>query len=153
MGDGGSGVKEPFSRQGESVVVSLPKAQRDVIKQSMLLVAQIAASGGQEAWRLSPPLYDDPLLEAEEAVKGTESGIGDIVTRLRMGEGMLDESALSLRESDELATLLNYCRLVLSEAQTSISEAKLTPKFAEDLYNFLGYLLSSLLEALISDLG
>jgi len=97
-------------------------------------------------------MYDDPLLEAEEAVKGGESGVGDIVTRLRMGEGMLDEPTLSLRESDELATLLNYCRLVLSEAQTSISEANLTPKFAEDLYNFLGYLLSSLLEALSSGL-
>ncbi len=145
-------MKEPFSRDGESIVLSLPAQQRDVTKQSMLLVAQIAASGGQEAWRLSPPVYDDPLLEAEEAVKGGESGIGDIVTRLRMGEGMLDEEQLSLRESDELATLLNYCRLVLSEAQTSMNEAKITPKFAEDLYSFLGYLLSSLLEALSADL-
>jgi len=145
-------MKEPFSRDGESIVLSLPAQQRDVTKQSMLLVAQIAASGGQEAWRLSPPIYDDPLLEAEEAVKGGESGIGDIVTRLRMGEGMLDEEQLSLRESDELATLLNYCRLVLSEAQTSMNEAKITPKFAEDLYSFLGYLLSSLLEALSADL-
>ncbi|WP_298347047.1 hypothetical protein [Ferrimicrobium sp.] len=146
-------MKEPFVRQGDAIVVSLPAQQRDVTKQSMLLVAKIAASGGQEAWRLSPPMYDDPLLEAEEAVKGGESGIGDIVTRLRMGEGMLDASQLSLQQSDELATLLNYCRLVLSEAQTSINEAKLTPKFAEDLYNFLGYLLSSLLEALSADLG
>lgn len=145
-------MKEPFSREGESIVISLPAQQRDVTKQSMLLVAQIAASGGQEAWRLSPPVYDDPLLEAEEAVKGGESGIGDIVTRLRMGEGMLDEDRLSLRESDELATLLNYCRLVLSEAQTSMNEAKIAPKFAEDLYSFLGYLLSSLLEALSADL-
>ena len=145
-------MKEPFSRDGESIVLSLPAQQRDVTKQSMLLVAQIAASGGQEAWRLSPPVSDDPLLEAEEAVKGGESGIGDIVTRLRMGEGMLDEQKLSLRESDELATLLNYCRLVLSEAQTSMNEAKITPKFAEDLYSFLGYLLSSLLEALSTDL-
>jgi hypothetical protein len=145
-------MKEPFSRDGESIVISLPAQQRDVTKQSMLLVAQIAASGGQEAWRLSPPVYDDPLLEAEEAVKGGESGIGDIVTRLRMGEGMLDEQQLSLRESDELATLLNYCRLVLSEAQNSMNEAKINPKFAEDLYSFLGYLLSSLLEALSTDL-
>jgi hypothetical protein len=145
-------VKEPFSREGDTVVISLAEPQRDVTKQSMLLVAQIAAAGGQEAWRLSPPMYDDPLLEAEEAVKGGGSGVGDIVTRLRIGEGMLDEPTLSLRESDELATLLNYCRLVLSEAQTSISEANLTPKFAEDLYNFLGYLLSSLLEALSSGL-
>lgn len=146
-------MKEPFVRQGDAIVVSLPVQQRDVTKQSMLLVAKIAASGGQEAWRLSPPMYDDPLLEAEEAVKGGESGIGDIVTRLRMGEGMLDAPQLSLQQSDELATLLNYCRLVLSEAQTSMNEAKLTPKFAEDLYNFLGYLLSSLLEALSVDLG
>jgi hypothetical protein len=146
-------MKEPFTRRGDIVEIALAVPQREVVKQSMLLVAQIASSGGQEAWRLAPPIYDDPLLEAEEAVKGGESGIGDIVTRLRMGEALLDGEQLGLRESDELATLLNYCRLVLSEAQTSIAEANLTPKFAEDLYNFLGYLLSSLLEALSTDLG
>ncbi|WP_298212183.1 hypothetical protein [Ferrimicrobium sp.] len=146
-------MKEPFSRQGDIIVLSLPTQQRDVTKRSMLLVAEIASSGGQEAWRLSPPMYDDPLLEAEEAVKGGESEIGDIVTRLRMGEGMLDAPKLSLQQSDELATLLNYCRLVLSEAQTSSTDDdKLSAKFVEDLYNFLGYLLSSLLEALSANL-
>lgn len=115
----------------------------------MLLVASLAESNAEEAWRLSPPVFDDPLLEAERAVEGKDPQGSDVALRLRVGEGLVTREQLSFEEADELLVLLNYCRLVLAESRKDGNDGRVL----QDLYDFLGFLLSALIEALAPDTG
>lgn len=116
---------------------------RTTVRQSMLLVASMAESGAEEAWRLAPPTFDDPLLEAARAVEGQDAPGSEAALRLRMGEELITREWLSREEADELMVLLNYCRLVLAESRGT-SEGQVV----QDLYDLLGYLLSELIEAM-----
>jgi hypothetical protein len=65
-------VSAPFHRARDGIAIELPAHVRTTVRQSMLLVASMAESGAEEAWRLAPPTFDDPLLEAARAVEGQE---------------------------------------------------------------------------------
>jgi len=110
----------------------------------MLLVASIAESGAQEAWRLTPPVFDDPLLEAARVAEGQDASGNEAAVRLRMGEELISREWLSVDEADELMVLFNYCRLVLAESRKDTGEGHVL----HDLYDLLGYLLAELVEAL-----
>ncbi len=132
----------------EGIRIELNQRQRDVVVQSMSLVARIVSAGGQESWRLDPPRYDDLELEATEALANPDGHdvLSGIAARLEQGSSLFSRKVLSLEEADELATLLNYCRLVLAETEfEGEAEAR---RFGKDLYEYLSYLLSALLEAI-----
>jgi hypothetical protein len=136
-------VSAPFHRTRDGIAVELPAHVRATVRQSILLVASMVESGAEEAWRLAPPMFDDPLLEAARAVEGQGSSGSEAALRLRVGEELITREWLSVDEADELMVLVNYCRLVLAESRGSSGEGQVV----QDLYDLLGYLLSELIEA------
>lgn len=137
----------PFIRAGDAVVVVLSPQVRDVVSRSLELVAGIVASGREEAWRVAPPLYDDPLLEAEASLSsrgdpgGTldeaQSVIGRWATRVR------DVERVELAGADEFMRALNFGRLVLAETRSAADDRGLLDLFA--------WLIEALVEVLFQD--
>ncbi len=133
----------------EGIRIELNQGQRDVVVQSMSLVARIVIAGGQESWRLDPPRFEDLELEAAEALAnpGSQEVLTGVAARLEQGAELVSRKVLSLAEADDLATLLNYCRLVLAETEFE-GEPETARSFGRDLYEYLSYLLSALLEVI-----
>ncbi len=148
MGDGVAGVSEsPFQRIDDEVRVALPAQAREVLRRSLALVAEIVAAGREETWRLAPPLYDDPLLEAEASLtRAEEQGASGLAATQQLLEQWSAKIAtatlLDVAQADELARALNLARLVLIEAARESPDRGLV-----DLY---GWLLESLV-AVVTD--
>ncbi|ACU53164.1 hypothetical protein Afer_0195 [Acidimicrobium ferrooxidans DSM 10331] len=135
----------PFVRDGDVVVVVLSAQARDVVSRSLELVAGIVASGREEAWRVAPPLYDDPLLEAEASLasRGDAGGTLDEAQSLigRWAKRVRDVERLDLDAADEFMRALNFGRLVLAETRSVTDDRGLLDLFA--------WLIEALVEALL----
>jgi len=135
-------VSAPFRREGTTVAVQLPGDLRSVLARSFSLVSELVAEGREEAWRVSPPLYDDPLLEAEAAL----AGHGEHASPMQAASNLLEQwshaivtvRVLDPEDVDALARALTFCRLVLAETRASGHE--------QGLVDLLGALLEALLE-------
>jgi hypothetical protein len=142
VGNGLASVSAPFRREGTTVAVQLPSDLRDVLARSFSLVSELIAGGREEAWRVSPPLYDDPLLEAEAAL----AGHGEHASPMQAASNLLEQWSraiatvriLNTEDVDALARVLTFCRLVLAETRATGHE--------QGLVDLLGALLEALLE-------
>jgi hypothetical protein len=126
--------------------VKLGTPQRNVVAKTFHLVSQMLAHDNETTWRLFPPKFDDPLLEASEAMSNPHETQHDYVEKdLSQGADLISKELIGLDEADALIRAFNDARLVLAEAK---SAQEVDPTVGEDLYQFMSYLLSSLLQAL-----
>jgi hypothetical protein len=143
VGDGDESVSEqPFVASGAGVRVVLPSQVRGVLSRSFGLVERLITEGREEAWRVAPPLYDDPLLEAEAALarEGGKSGAEQRAAADVLGEWsskIVTIGELDTEGVDALARALNLSRLVLAEMRQSGVD--------QGLIDLFGWLLESLL--------
>jgi len=63
-------MKSPFKRQGEDTIkVRINDRERDVLSNYLEQISNIVLSDINLPWRLFPPIFDDPVRQAEEEDK------------------------------------------------------------------------------------
>ncbi|MGC8481279.1 MAG: DUF2017 family protein [Acidimicrobiales bacterium] len=140
-----------------NVRVHLGGEEREFLANLLRDATVLVDEDERSMWRLFPPIYEDASLQAGAELSSElfQDRSGEIVKELDLCRDLLEHAELDREEADQLLRGLNRLRLVLAGIlridvdgfelpQDSSESAKLT----YDLYNFLSWLMSALIDEL-----
>ncbi|SHE49497.1 protein of unknown function [Ferrithrix thermotolerans DSM 19514] len=155
-------MKSPFKRQGEDTIkVRINDRERDVLSNYLEQISNIVLSDINLSWRLFPPIFDDPVRQAEcelDSQSREDAKQFEVASSFSVSAEMIRrKDLLNSVEATTLLQDLNKARLVLAEIlgikdesfnQSSLGSDEL--RFIFDVYNYLGWIVSELIETLAS---
>jgi hypothetical protein len=155
-------MKSPFKRQGEDTIkVRINDRERDVLSNYLEQISNIVLSDINLSWRLFPPIFDDPVRQAEyelDSQSREDAKQFEVASSFSVSAEMIRrKDFLNSVEATTLLQDLNKARLVLAEIlgikdesfnQSSLGSDEL--RFIFDVYNYLGWIVSELIETLAS---
>jgi hypothetical protein len=155
-------MKSPFKRQGEDTIkVRINDRERDVLSNYLEQISNIVLSDINLSWRLFPPIFDDPVRQAEyelDSQSREDAKQFEVASSFSISAEMIRrKDFLNSVEATTLLQDLNKARLVLAEIlgikdesfnQSSLGSDEL--RFIFDVYNYLGWIVSELIETLAS---
>jgi hypothetical protein len=155
----GSNVSQPFRRtRANKIRNKLSATEREVLGRVLSDSSDLVMGDPERLWRLFPPRYHDPVRQAAHDLENESSSEErvELATNftlcraLLLSNDLLDES-----EADLLLRSLNKLRLFfasllqIDEDDFEVPEdAPLELRLTFDIYNYTGWLLMQLIEAM-----
>jgi len=113
-------MKSPFKRQGEDTIkVRINDRERDVLSNYLEQISNIVLSDINLPWRLFPPIFDDPVRQAEyelDSQSREDAKQFEVASSFSVSAEMIRrKDFLNSVEATTLLQDLNKARLVLAE--------------------------------------
>ncbi len=151
-------MKSPFKKSGTEIKVKMAHEDRAVISDFLMQISGVAMTDQSLAWRLFPPLYSDPVAQAEHdlSAEGKDHRPVEISRSFALSAALLtDKELLTIEEANSVLQDLNRSRLVMAEI-IGINDDSFDPgqlasdqlKFAFDVYNYFGWIVTELTEVM-----
>lgn len=154
-------MKPPFKKSGKgSIKIKLTKDDKTVIADFLMQISSLTTTNQSLTWRLFPPLYSDPVEQAEHDLSddGQDQRPLEISSSLALSSSVLiEKEVLTIQEATSLLRDLNRSRLVIAEI-IGVKDDSFDPtqlpsdelRFISDVYNYLGWIVSELTEVMAS---
>ncbi len=152
-------MKSPFKKSGkDSIKIKLPKDDKTIIADFLMQISNLSTTDRSLTWRLYPPLYSDPVEQAEYDLSedGQDQRPIEISASLASSSSLLiEKEVLTLQEANSLLQDLNRSRLVIAEivgVKDDLFDPTQLPsdelRFISDVYSYLGWIVSELTEVM-----
>ncbi|MHB8344003.1 MAG: hypothetical protein ACYDED_07045 [Ferrimicrobium sp.] len=139
-----------FARtQHDTIELRLSLQLREVLVATFALASTLLEDGSSDLWRLTPPRYADPAMQASFELQGGDDRLSEVGTSISKGQRMIAKlSEVSIEDADALASAINAVRLLIFEAEPGTIEASVGP-VGPELYDLTSFILSELLDSLM----